>query len=71
MASVEVRGGESEGVIVTDDRMKIEEQAWNIAGAIEWTVEDWVTFYHCLTRAFMIISARHAQRRITELREKS
>ena len=45
---------------------KIAEQAWEIAGLVTWTQEDWMDFYHCVTTAFVRIAARHAKRKIEE-----
>jgi DNA-directed RNA polymerase subunit RPC12/RpoP len=46
------------------DERRIREQAWELAGKIQWESEDWQTFYEHLTKAFMIITARHAKKRI-------
>jgi hypothetical protein len=40
------------------------DQAWQIAGKVEWDGDDWQTFYEYLTRAFIIIAAKHAKARI-------
>lgn len=43
---------------------KTADQVWRIAGQVEWTVEDWKTFYFALTKAFLEIAGRHAKRKI-------
>jgi hypothetical protein len=39
-------------------------KVWKVAASVEWTVEDWMDFYHTLTLLFARISARHAKRKI-------
>ena len=45
------------------DEKKIREKAWEIAGKVKWSAEDWQTFYEHMSKAFMVIAARHAKRR--------
>jgi hypothetical protein len=46
------------------DEKRIREQAWEIVGKAEWTPEDWRTFYEHMTKAFVVIAARHAKHKI-------
>lgn len=46
------------------DEKRVREQAWEIVGKVEWSSEDWQTFHEYLSKAFMIIAARHARERI-------
>lgn len=41
---------------------KIAARAWELAGRIEWTSEDWKTFYFAITKAFVEIVGRRANR---------
>lgn len=40
-------------------------KAWDAAGRVTWTAEDWATFYHCITEAFVRIAAAHVKASIT------
>jgi len=40
---------------------KIAARAWELAGRIDWTSEDWKTFYFAITKAFLTIAYRHAK----------
>jgi len=33
---------------------------WKAAAKVEWTVEDWATFYHAINRALRKIAKRHS-----------
>lgn len=43
---------------------KIAARAWELAGRIEWTSEDWKTFYFAITKAFVEIVGRRARSEI-------
>lgn len=45
---------------------KTRETVWNIATSVEWTAEDWKTFYFAITKAFTEIAYRHAKVKIWE-----
>lgn len=49
---------------------KFADQIWRIAGSLEWTAEDWATFYFAITRAFVEIVGRRARSEI-EKRKKT
>lgn len=50
---------------------KTAEQVWKIAGRVEWTVDDWKTFYWAITRAFAEIAYRHAVTRLSPVPTES
>lgn len=43
---------------------KIAARAWELAGRIEWTSEDWKMFYCAITKAFVEIVGRRARSEI-------
>lgn len=43
---------------------KVADKVWELVGRIEWTAEDWTTFYFAITKAFVQIVGRHAKRRM-------
>ena len=45
---------------------KLADRVWEMAGRIDWTAEDWRTFYFAITRAFVEIVGRHAKRKADE-----
>ena len=47
------------------EEKRIRSQAWEIVGKAEWTSEDWRTFHDHMTKAFIVIAARHAKQMIT------
>lgn len=42
---------------------KTADMVWRVADSVEWSAEDWRTFYFAVTKAFLTIAYRHAKRK--------
>jgi len=43
---------------------KLYDEVWRIASRLEWTAEDWKTFYWAVAKAFVEIAGRHAKQKM-------
>lgn len=50
---------------------KLADQIWELGGKIDFTAEDWKSFYYAITKAFVEIVGRHAKRRVDIERVKA
>jgi hypothetical protein len=46
---------------IEDIDPKTADMVWRVAGSVEWSAEDWRTFYFAVTKAFLAIAYRHAK----------